>query len=74
MAVSRCTTGLHLALLVAGVGPGDDVVVPSFSFIATANAAVYVGARPVFADVDPVTGNLTAATVEPGRSPRAPRR
>lgn len=64
VAVSSCTTGLHLALLVAGVGPGDDVVVPSFSFIATANAATYVGARPVFADVDPVTGNLTAETVE----------
>ena len=40
--------------------PGDDVVVPSFSFIATANAPTYVGARPVFADVDPVTGDLTA--------------
>lgn len=63
VAVSSCTTALHLALLVAGIGPGDDVVVPSFSFIATANAATYVGARPVFADVDPVTGNLTADTV-----------
>ena len=46
VAVSNCTTALHLALVVAGVGPGDDVVVPSFSFIATANAAIYVGARP----------------------------
>ena len=46
--------------IVAGVGPGDDVVVPSFSFIATANAVRYVGARPVFADVDLITGNLTA--------------
>jgi dTDP-4-amino-4,6-dideoxygalactose transaminase len=64
VAVSSCTTGLHLALLVAGVQAGDDVVVPSFSFIATANAAVYVGARPVFADVDLMTGNLTAASVE----------
>lgn len=64
VAVSSCTTGLHLALLVAGVQPGDDVVVPSFSFIATANAAVYAGARPVFADVDTTTGNLTAETVE----------
>ncbi|WP_248580521.1 DegT/DnrJ/EryC1/StrS family aminotransferase [Nocardioides sp. InS609-2] len=63
VAVSSCTTGLHLALLVAGVGPGDDVVVPSFSFIATANAVTYVGARPVFADVDATTGNLTADTV-----------
>ena len=63
VAVSSCTTALHLALVVAGVGPGDDVVVPSFSFIATANAPTYVGARPVFADVDPVTGNLTADTI-----------
>jgi dTDP-4-amino-4,6-dideoxygalactose transaminase len=63
VAVSSCTTALHLALVVAGVGAGDDVVVPSFSFIATANAPTYVGARPVFADVDPVTGNITAATV-----------
>ena len=63
VATSNCTTALHLALLVAGVEPDDDVVVPSFSFIATANAPTYVGARPVFADVDPTTGNLTAQTV-----------
>ena len=63
VAVSSCTTGLHLALLLAGVGPGDEVVVPSFSFIATTNAVVYAGARPVFADVDFTTGNLTAETV-----------
>lgn len=64
VAVSNCTTALHLALVVGGVVADDDVVVPSFSFIATANAPTYVGARPVFADVDPVTGNVTAATVE----------
>lgn len=64
VAVSNCTTALHLALKVAGVGAGDDVVVPSFSFIATANAPTYVGATPVFADVDPITGNVTAETVE----------
>lgn len=63
VATSNCTTALHLALIVAGVERGDDVVVPSFSFIATANAPTYVGARPVFADVDPTTGNLTADTV-----------
>ncbi|GAB2740041.1 DegT/DnrJ/EryC1/StrS family aminotransferase [Arthrobacter bambusae] len=63
VATSNCTTALHLALVVASIGPGDDVVVPSFSFIATANAATYVGARPVFADVDLATGNLTAETV-----------
>jgi dTDP-4-amino-4,6-dideoxygalactose transaminase len=65
VAVSSCTTALHLALVVAGVGPRDEVVVPSLSFIATANAARYVGAVPVFADVDEVTQNLTPATVEP---------
>ena len=65
VALSSCTTALHLALVVAGVGPGDEVVVPSFSFVATTNAPTYVGATPVFADVDPVTGNLT-----PPRSPR----
>jgi dTDP-4-amino-4,6-dideoxygalactose transaminase len=65
IAVSSCTTALHLALITAGVGPGDEVVVPSLSFIATANAVRYVGARPIFADVDLATQNLTTATVEP---------
>jgi dTDP-4-amino-4,6-dideoxygalactose transaminase len=64
VAVSSCTTALHLALIVAGVGPGDDVVVPSFSFIATTNAPRYVGANPVFADVDAATGNLTRESIE----------
>ncbi|OMH23853.1 glutamine--scyllo-inositol aminotransferase [Tersicoccus phoenicis] len=63
VATSNCTTALHLALVVAGITHGDDVVVPSFSFIATANAPTYVGARPVFADVDPETGNVTAQTI-----------
>lgn len=65
VAVSSCTAALHLALVTAGIGPGDEVVVPSLSFIATANAARYVGAVPVFADVDEATQNLTPATVEP---------
>jgi dTDP-4-amino-4,6-dideoxygalactose transaminase len=51
VAVSSCTAALHLAYLAAGVGPGDEVVVPSFTFAATASAAVYCGARPVFADI-----------------------
>lgn len=63
VAVSNCTTALHLALKVAGVGPHDDVVVPSFSFIATANAVSYVGARPVFADVEADTGNVSAQSI-----------
>jgi dTDP-4-amino-4,6-dideoxygalactose transaminase len=65
VAVSSCTTALHLALLTAGVGPGDEVVVPSLSFIATANAVRYLSAEPVFADVDLATQNLVPATVEP---------
>ncbi|SDG10215.1 perosamine synthetase [Lentzea fradiae] len=65
VAVSSCTTGLHLAVHVLGIGPGDEVVVPSLSFIATANSVRYVGATPVFADIEAETGNLTAATVEP---------
>ncbi|NPC97947.1 DegT/DnrJ/EryC1/StrS family aminotransferase [Nocardioides sp. zg-DK7169] len=69
-AVSSCTTALHLALVVAGVGPGDEVVVPSFSFVATANAVVHAGGRPVFADVDPVTGNLTSESIERVLTPR----
>ena len=65
VAVSSCTAGLHLAMVVAGVGPGDEVIVPSLSFIATANAVRYVGAEPVFADVELATQNLTPETVEP---------
>jgi dTDP-4-amino-4,6-dideoxygalactose transaminase len=63
VATSSCTTALHLALVVAGIGTGDDVVVPSLSFIAAANAVTYVGARPVFCDVEPATGNATAETI-----------
>jgi len=65
VAVSSCTTALHLALIAAGIGPGDEVVAPSLSFIATMNAARYVGADPVFADVDPATLNLVPTTIEP---------
>jgi dTDP-4-amino-4,6-dideoxygalactose transaminase len=64
VATSSCTSALHLALIVAGVTRGNEVIVPSFSFIATSNAPTYVGARPVFADVDPTTGTITAATIE----------
>ncbi|WP_323378304.1 DegT/DnrJ/EryC1/StrS family aminotransferase [Streptomyces smaragdinus] len=70
VAVSSCTTALHLALTVLGVGAGDEVVVPSLSFVATANAVRYTGAVPVFADVDPRTANLTPQTVDAVRTPR----
>ena len=64
VAVSNCTTALHLAMIVAGVGPGDEVICPSMSYIATANAITYVGATPVFAEVDPLTLNLDPADAE----------
>jgi perosamine synthetase len=71
VACSSCTTALHMALLALGVGPGDEVIVPSLSFIATANAVRYVGATPVFAEVDPLTYNLDPADVERRVTPRA---
>lgn len=70
VAVSSCTTALHLALIALGVGPGDEVIVPSLSFIATANAVRYVGATPVFAEVDPRTYNLDPVDAERRISPR----
>src|SRR4051812_1620718 len=65
VAVSSCTTALHLCLHLLGVGSGDEVVVPSFSFIATSNCVRYAGATPVFADVEPEDGNISIGTVEP---------
>ncbi len=62
-AVSNGTTALHLACLALGVKPGDEVIVPAVSFIATANAVLYAGGKPVFAEVDPRTGMLTADSV-----------
>ena len=59
-----------MALLLAEIGPGDDVVVPSLSFIATANAVRYVGATPVFADVALDTANVTVETLQAAATPR----
>lgn len=64
IAVSSGTAGLHLCLLALGVGPGDEVIVPSFTFIAAANAISYVGATPVFADIDAETLNVDPLRVE----------
>jgi len=62
IAVSSGTAALHLAIRALNLGPGDEVIVPSFTFIAVANAVVYERATPVFADIDPVTLNITAET------------
>lgn len=70
VAVSSGTAGLHLALLALRIGPGDEVIVPSFTFVAVANAVRYVGARPVFADIDAESLNLDPARVEAAITPR----
>jgi perosamine synthetase len=70
LAVSSGTAALHLALRVLGVQPGDDVIVPAYTFTATAEAVTYLGARPVLADVDPVTCNLRGEDLERARTPR----
>src|SRR5690349_4559739 len=61
VATSSCTTALHLSLLIAGVGAGDEVIVPSYTFVATANAVLYVNATAVFAEIEPDTWNLDPA-------------
>ncbi|HEU4829369.1 MAG TPA: DegT/DnrJ/EryC1/StrS family aminotransferase [Gemmatimonadales bacterium] len=70
VACTSCTTGLHLALLAEGIGPGDEVIVPSFTWVASANAAIYVGATPVIADVSLETFNVTAEEIERRITPR----
>src|SRR6202000_2335937 len=70
VATTNCTTALQLSLYVSGVGPGDEVIVPSLSFIATANAVWQCGATPVFADVDPATSNLDPEALERAITPR----
>src|SRR5213078_2767634 len=63
-AVSSGTAGLHLCMRLAGVEPGDEVITTPYSFVASANCALYEGAVPVFADIDPRTYNLDVAAVE----------
>lgn len=70
LAVTSATTGLHLALAALGVGPGDEVIVPAFTWVATANCVLYCGATPVFADVDRRTFNIDPADVARRLTPR----
>ena len=62
LATTSCTTSLHLALLAVGVGPGDEVILPSFTWVSTANAVIYCGAKPILCDVDPITFNIDIAS------------
>ena len=64
IATTSCTTALHLSLLAADIGPGDEVIVPAFTWIATANVVEYVGARPVFCDIDLATYNIDVNQIE----------
>jgi len=58
LATTSCTTGLHLILAAAGIGAGDEVIVPAFTWVSTANVVIYCGATPVFVDVNPITNNI----------------
>jgi dTDP-4-amino-4,6-dideoxygalactose transaminase len=70
VAVNSGTAGLHLGMLAAGIGPGDEVIVPSFTFAATANSVALTGATPVFADIEPEYFSLDPAAVEAAITPR----
>jgi perosamine synthetase len=70
LSVSSCMAALHLAWLHFGIGPGDEVIVPAQTHTATVHAVEWVGARPVFVDCDPATGNLTAERIERAITPR----
>lgn len=69
-ATTSCTTALHLALICLGVGPGDEVIVPALTYVATANSVVYCGATPVFVDIDLATFNLDVSQLEAKITPR----
>ena len=70
LATTSCTTALHLGLAAMGVGPGDEVIVPAFTWVATANVVVHLRARPVFVDVDPSSYNIAAQGLAAGTSDR----
>ena len=62
--LSSCTAALHAAYAAIGVGPGDEIVTSPLTFAATGNAALYLGARPVFVDIDPSTGLIDPALID----------
>lgn len=70
IAVNSCTAALHLSLLAAGVGPGDEVITTPMTFAASANIVIHTGAKPVFADIDPLTMNIDPAKIREKITPR----
>jgi len=70
LATTSCTTGLHLMLAALGIGPGDEVIVPAFTWVSTANVVLYCGATPVFADIEPYTFNINPAGIALRVTPR----
>src|SRR5215211_2397124 len=64
LATTSCTTALHLILAALGVGPGDEVIVPAFTWVATANAVLYCGAKPVFVDIDLDTFDIDPEAID----------
>ena len=70
VAVNSCTAALHLALVAAGIGPGDEVITTPLTFCATANTIVHAGATPIFADIDPISMNLDPAAAAAAITPR----
>jgi perosamine synthetase len=70
VACSSCTTGLHMAMVALGIGPGDEVIIPDFTLIVSANTVIQAGARPVFVDVDPVTWCIDPAAIAKKITPR----
>ena len=70
IATTSGTTALHVALLANGIGEGDEMITSSFTFIASANSALYTGAKPVFVDIDPTTFNINPALIEAAITPR----
>jgi perosamine synthetase len=69
-ATTSCTTALHLALLAVGIKPGDEVIVPAFTWVATPNSVEFCGATPVFVDIDPTTFNIDVAAIETAITPQ----
>jgi perosamine synthetase len=68
--VSSCTTALHVAVILAGLKPGDEALVPSYTFVATANALMYAGVRPIFVEIDPKTYNVDPSKLEAALTPK----